>query len=151
MNPIELPAAEVSKKHSLLLVDDEADILFALKRVFRRDGYTILTANSATEALKLLEQHKFDVIISDQKMPGMCGIEFLRAAKVSSPDSIRIMLSTNMDEQTINDAIKECVVCQSISKPWDNDCLRELIKKMVLPSPSTDACSSIDQQAVAGN
>lgn len=131
MNSIEVPIADVHTKHTLLLVDAESDILFALKRVFRHDGYTIVAANSATEALKVLSRHKIDVIISDQKMPGMSGIEFLRAAKNSFPDSVRIMLSTDLEEQALCDAIDECVVCQSIAKPWDNDCLRELIRKIV--------------------
>lgn len=139
MNPIELPTVEVATKRSLLLVDDEADILFALKRVFRHDGYAIVTANSAREALKVLDQHKIDVIISDQKMPGMSGIEFLRAAKIRFPDSVRIMLSNNLAEKAINDAINESVVCQSISKPWDNDCLRELIRQLLSQETVRDA------------
>jgi CheY-like chemotaxis protein len=144
MNSTEPAIVEVTTRHSLLLVDDEPNILFALKRVFRHDGYAILTANSGTEALKLLDQHKVDVIITDQKMPVMSGVEFLRAAKIKSPDSLRLMLSTNLEEPSIDEATKECVIFQSIAKPWDNDGLRELIRKLVSLHAESDAFDVTD-------
>ncbi|WP_240538408.1 EAL domain-containing protein [Rhodoferax sp. PAMC 29310] len=80
-------------QRTILVVDDEPNIVSSLKRLFRKDGHQILTAGSGPEGLDVLSKHKVDIIISDQRMPGMTGVEFLRAAKVNYPDTIRIVLS----------------------------------------------------------
>ncbi|MGP1684939.1 MAG: response regulator, partial [Giesbergeria sp.] len=116
-------------KHTLLLVDDEPNILAALKRLLRLDGHVILTANSGAEGLDVLSRHKVDVIISDQRMPGMTGVEFLRAAKVSYPDTIRIVLSGYTELQSVTDAINEGAVYRFLTKPWEDEQLREHIQK----------------------
>jgi len=110
---------------TLLLVDDEPNILAALRRLFRRDGHVILTAGSGPEGLDVLSKHKVDVIISDQRMPGMTGVEFLRAAKAIYPDTIRIVLSGYTELQSVTDAINEGAVYRFITKPWEDDALRE--------------------------
>ncbi|MDO8252778.1 MAG: EAL domain-containing protein, partial [Rhodoferax sp.] len=114
---------------TLLLVDDEPNILASLKRLFRRDGHVIHTANSGSEGLDVLSRHKVDVIISDQRMPGMTGVEFLRAAKVNYPDTIRIVLSGYTELQSVTDAINEGAVYRFLTKPWDDDQLREQVHK----------------------
>ena len=116
-------------QRTLLLVDDEPNIVASLKRLFRRDGHVILTASSGAEGLSLLSQHKVDVIISDQRMPGMTGVEFLRVAKVNYPDTIRIVLSGYTELQSVTDAINEGAVYRFLTKPWDDEQLREHIKK----------------------
>jgi EAL domain-containing protein (putative c-di-GMP-specific phosphodiesterase class I)/CheY-like chemotaxis protein len=115
-------------QQTLLLVDDEPNILAALKRLFRRDGHTILTANSGAEGLEVLSRNKVDVIISDQRMPGMTGVEFLRAAKVNFPDTIRIVLSGYTELQSVTDAINEGAVYRFLTKPWEDEQLREHIQ-----------------------
>ncbi len=116
-------------QRTLLLVDDEPNMVSALKRLFRRDGYAILTANSGAEGLSLLAEHKVDLIISDQRMPGMTGVEFLRQAKANYPDTIRIVLSGYTELQSVTDAINEGAVFRFLTKPWEDEALRAQIKK----------------------
>lgn len=110
---------------TLLLVDDEAGILAALKRLFRRDGYRILTAPSGADALELLATEPVDVILSDQRMPGMTGVDFLRRTKALHPHTIRMTLSGFTDLQSIIDAVNEGAVYKFLTKPWDDARLRE--------------------------
>lgn len=116
-------------QRTLLLVDDEPNVLASLKRLFRRDGHTIITANSGAEGLEALSKHKVDVIVSDQRMPGMTGVEFLRLAKLQYPDTIRIVLSGFTELQSVTDAINEGAVYRFLTKPWDDEQLREQIGK----------------------
>ena len=115
------------KKRTLLLVDDEANILSAMKRLLRKEGYEILTAAGGEEGLEVLANHPVDVIISDQRMPGMTGVEFLRRAKVLFPNTIRIVLSGYTELQSITGAINEGAIYKFLTKPWDDDHLREHI------------------------
>lgn len=112
------------RQRTLLLVDDEPHILSALRRLFRPDGYKVLTANSGAEALELLAMHRVDVIVSDQRMPNMTGVEFLRRTKALHPDTIRMTLSGFTDLQSIIDAVNEGAVYKFLTKPWDDDLLR---------------------------
>jgi len=116
-------------QRTLLLVDDEPNIVSALKRLFRRDGYAMLTANSGAEGLDILARSKVDVIISDQRMPGMTGVEFLRAAKVKYPDTVRIVLSGFTELQSVTDAINEGAVYRFLTKPWEDEQLTEHVRK----------------------
>ncbi len=112
-------------QRTLLLVDDEEHIVSSLKRLFRRDGYRILTATSGAEALEVLAANHVMVILSDQRMPGMTGVEFLRQAKVMCPESVRITLSGYTDLQSIIDAVNEGAVYKFLTKPWEDARLRE--------------------------
>lgn len=114
---------------TLLLVDDEPNILNALKRLLRRDEYRILTANGGHEGLEALEKNRVDVIISDQRMPMMTGVEFLRNAKKLYPDTIRIILSGYTELQYITDAINEGAIYKFLTKPWDDDLIRANIRE----------------------
>lgn len=118
-----------ARNRTLMLVDDEDSVLSALKRLFRRDGYRILTAPSGPDALRLLEDNEVDVIISDQRMPGMTGVDFLRQAKVLRPGTIRMTLSGYTDLQSIIDAVNEGAVFKFLTKPWDDDRLRDHVAK----------------------
>lgn len=109
---------------TLLLVDDEENILAALKRLFRRDGYRVLAAPNPLEALELLKQHDVDVILSDQRMPGMTGVQFLHEAQRLYPDTVRMTLSGFTDLQSIIDAVNEGAISKFLTKPWDDERLR---------------------------
>lgn len=109
---------------TLLLVDDEEHILASLKRMLRRDGYTIVTAGSGLAGLAVLAETPVDVIVSDQRMPGMSGVEFLRLAKASYPGTVRMVLSGYTDLQSVTDAINEGAIYKFLTKPWDDDLLR---------------------------
>lgn len=114
---------------TLLLVDDEPNILKSLNRVFRREGYTIFTANSGLEGIELLNQHDIAVILSDQRMPSMSGTEFLKKAKEIRPNSVRIVLSGFTDIESITTAINEGSIFKFLTKPWDDDQLKANIRE----------------------
>jgi diguanylate cyclase (GGDEF)-like protein/PAS domain S-box-containing protein len=110
---------------TLLLVDDEPNILSALKRLLRRESYEILTAASGKEGLQLLAKNEVDVIVSDQRMPGMTGVDFLRTVKTLHPETVRIVLSGFTELQSVTDAVNEGAIYKFLTKPWDDNQLRE--------------------------
>lgn len=113
----------------LLLVDDEENIASALTRLLRRDGYTIHRANSGKEGLELLTQHKVGVIISDQRMPEMTGVEFLSKVKELYPDTVRIVLSGYTDLNSVTDAINRGAIYKFLTKPWEDELLRANVEE----------------------
>jgi DNA-binding NtrC family response regulator len=113
---------------TLLLLDDEQNVLHALVRLFRRDGYRILVATSAHEALELLAANDVQVVISDQRMPEITGTEFLARARELHPQTVRMVLSGYADLETIKDAINRGAVWQFLSKPWDDDELKAIVR-----------------------
>lgn len=108
----------------LLLVDDEQNVISAVRRMLRGDGYHILTANSGQEGLDVLAKNKVDVILSDQRMPGMTGVEFLRSVKTLHPETVRIVLSGFTELQSVTDAVNEGAIYKFLTKPWDDTLLR---------------------------
>ncbi|HJW57596.1 MAG TPA: EAL domain-containing protein, partial [Burkholderiaceae bacterium] len=117
------------RPRTLLLVDDEPNILASLKRLLRGGGYRILTASSGQDGLDLLAQNDVDVIMSDQRMPGMTGVEFLRAVKTSYPDTVRIVLSGFTELKSVTDAVNEGAIYKFLTKPWDDVLLRAHIEE----------------------
>ncbi len=119
----------MSGERNLLLVDDEPNILRALKRLLRRDGYSITTANSGKEGLECIKQQDFGVIVSDQRMPEMNGTEFFAQAKEIAPDTVRIILSGYTDLKSITNSINEGAIYKFFTKPWDDEQLKENVRK----------------------
>ncbi len=120
-----------SGKHgqrSVLVVDDEQSICKALSRLLRRDGYEVLTANSGEQALDLLAMHNVQVVISDQRMPGMTGTELLDKVKNLYPNTIRVVLSGYTDLNVITEAVNRGAVFRFLTKPWDDNELRDQIR-----------------------
>lgn len=111
------------EQFKLLLVDDEADILDSLKRTFRHD-YEVFTANSGTEGIKLLKSEKFDLIISDQRMPDITGDALLKFAMQVQPEAIRILLTGYSDMESLVRCVNEAGLYKYISKPWEPEDLR---------------------------
>lgn len=109
---------------TLLFVDDEENVLSALKRIFMEENYTILTATSAVNALAIMEERSVQLVISDHRMPGMTGSEMLKRIKDSWPDTIRIMLTGYADVNSIMGAVKDGAVYKFITKPWNDEDLR---------------------------
>lgn len=116
-------------ERTLLLVDDEENIIAALSRVLRREAYTILRAENGMKGLALLEQSPVGVIISDQRMPGMTGIQFLNEARRLSPETVRIVLSGYTDFSFITEAINQGEIYKFIAKPWNDERLRADLRK----------------------
>lgn len=114
-------------RQTLLLLDDEQNILRALARLLRRDGYEILMASRAQEAFDILARNEVQVIITDQRMPEMCGTEFLSQVKGLYPDTVRIVLSGYTDLSTVTEAINQGEVYKFLLKPWDDDQLRSVV------------------------
>lgn len=113
----------------LLLVDDEENVLQSLKRILRREGYQILTAASAEQGLELMAQNPVHVLLSDQRMPGMSGVEFLRRVKTMHPDVVRMILSGHTEIATLTEAINKGEIYQFIAKPWENETLIAQIRE----------------------
>ena len=112
---------------TLLLVDDEALLLAALKRELHGMGYVLLTASSGKEALGILAESDVQVILSDYSMPGMSGVELLAEARRLYPDSVRMVLSGYADIEAIIDSINLGYIYKFISKPWNREQLRKIV------------------------
>ncbi len=117
-------------KHSILCVDDELDNVEALERLFRKK-YQVYKATSGEEALKILAQHPVTVIISDQRMPSMTGVEFLSQSTQILPDAIRILLTGYTDVNSVIAAINSGQIYRYVTKPWDSVDLENAIDKAV--------------------
>lgn len=124
-----MPAGQPPRVRTILLVDDEENILAALRRLLRRDGYRILTAGGGQAGLQLLAENSVDVIVSDQRMPNMTGVEFLRQVKALYPETVRLVLSGYTELQSITDAINEGAIYKFLTKPWEDDLLRANIEE----------------------
>ena len=111
-------------ERTLLLIDDEESVGTSLERLLRGDGYTILRATSGREGLAILSRHEVGVVISDQRMPEMTGIEFLTEVKALYPHTIRMVLTGYADLDTVKEAINRGAIYKFLTKPWDNDTLR---------------------------
>ncbi len=121
---------------TLLCVDDEANILSSLKRLFRPAGYRVLTATSGEEALTLLEKEAVDLIVSDMRMPGMNGAQVLAAVRARWPETVRILLTGYADMSSTIEAINSGQLHRYIAKPWDDNevllVVREGLEKKAL-------------------
>lgn len=109
---------------NLLLVDDEENVLAAIQRVLRQDNYRIFTAKSPTEAFEILSSQPVGVIVSDQRIVGTTGVEFLRRVKDLYPQAVRVVLSGYTDLDTVTDAINQGAIYRFLTKPWDDNLLR---------------------------
>jgi diguanylate cyclase (GGDEF)-like protein/PAS domain S-box-containing protein len=110
---------------TLLLVDDEPNILSSLKRLFRREGYAILTAGSGSEGLELLASHDVGVVVSDARMPEMDGGVFLGKVREMYPHTVRMMLSGYTDLKSVTTAVNRGELFCFLTKPWDDNELLE--------------------------
>jgi len=119
------------KKGLVLCVDDEPNIVRALQWLLQKD-FDVKTASSGEEALTLVRQHDFDVLISDQRMPQMTGVEFLREARKISPRSVRILLTGYSDLQAILRSVNESEVYRFINKPWNISELPKVVEQAAM-------------------
>jgi response regulator RpfG family c-di-GMP phosphodiesterase len=114
---------------TVLFVDDEAPILSALRRLFRPCGYTLLLAGSGAEALALLAQQPVDLVVSDMRMPGMNGAEFLQQVRERWPQTQRVLLTGYADISSTIAAINHGAIHRYVSKPWDDEDLLAVVRE----------------------
>jgi serine/threonine-protein kinase len=136
----------LNKKSLVLCVDDEPAILRSLQWLLQRE-FDVVTAESGAEALPLLENHDFDVIISDQRMPGMTGSEFLREARRLAPRALRILLTGYSDLQAILRSVNDGEVYRFINKPWNVSELPRVVREAALISRSNPAPAFLPEPA----
>jgi signal transduction histidine kinase len=117
-------------KPKVLFVDDEVDNVDALERLFRKD-YEVLKATSGEEGLKLIKNQEIAVIISDQRMPQMTGVEFLKKSISSHPDTVRMLLTGYTEVESIIAAINSGQIYRYITKPWDPNDLKTAMNQAV--------------------
>ena len=131
------------KKRNLLIVDDEILVIRSLLKVFDKDIYTINYAVNPLDAVEILASSPVDVIISDQRMPGMSGLELMMMAKEIQPATVRILMSGYSDIEIVIAAINEGRIFQYITKPWDNEKLIEIVDNAVALKNEEDEKSEI--------
>ena len=112
---------------TILVVDDEVPIRASLQRLLEVDGYTVLQAENGDQALQVLREKPVHILISDQNMPGMSGIDLLKLVGVRYPRIVRIMLTADKDPEIVVRSINESEVYRFIRKPWSNSELRTSI------------------------
>ena len=114
--------------YKIIAVDDEPSNLRALERLFRHD-YEVITAESGEEALRLLSEHDVALVITDQRMPNMTGVELLKRTADIRPHIVRIILTGYTDVETLVEAINSGLVYKYVTKPWDNEELRLTVNR----------------------
>jgi serine/threonine-protein kinase len=122
--------AATGRRPRVLFVDDEERVVNALRALFR-DTYDVEIATSGEAALALIRAQKFHVIVSDQRMPGMVGVDFLREAKAIRPDAVRILLTGYSDLAAIVGSVNDGEVYRFVSKPWNQDDLQATVGEAV--------------------
>jgi signal transduction histidine kinase len=117
-------------KHCLLVVDDEPDLVQSVQDLLRFD-FRVLGATRATEGMKIMEREKVDIVMTDQRMPEMTGVEFLKHLRESYPDTTRLLFTAYADIDAVTDAINQGSVYRYISKPWEPHELRDVLRQAV--------------------
>ncbi len=127
MNENRIQSMVENNKPSLLIVDDEPDVVFSLVALLRRD-FQVFTAESGAQALEVLLKHPIHVIMTDQRMPSMTGVELMSRVRAEFPDAIRIIFTGYADIRAVVYAINTGGLYRYLTKPWDPDELVELLK-----------------------
>ncbi len=122
----------------VLCVDDEIVMLEMLRQQLEDEPYEVVVASSGQEGLAHLEAKKISVVVSDHRMPGMLGSEFLARVRERWPNAFRIMLTGYPDFETMNLAVTEGKIHRFLSKPWDSDELKLILRKGIADSKATD-------------
>jgi len=115
--------------YTILIVDDEEKVRNALVRVLRSEGYRIFTASNSQEALTKLDEGKVDLVLADNQMPGVSGIELFFILKKRWPDTIRLLITGRADTEIAINAINKGEVYRFITKPWDPEELKVTIRQ----------------------
>lgn len=141
-------------KPKVLFIDDEPNILKAMRRIFREEGYELFFFDNPADALKSMAEISPAVIVSDQRMPGISGVELMEKARQVCPDAIRIILTAYTDIETVIRAINKGNIYRFIRKPWDDEYLRHEVKNAVntyqfLRNRMTDSIQAVLQKKLS--
>lgn len=123
-----MPDTSDQSPPAILCVDDEPNILSALRRLFRAQGYRVHVADSAQAGIELLEREAVDLVISDMRMPGMNGADFLEIVRARWPGALRLLLTGYADVDSILGAINRGEIYRYVTKPWDDSDLALLVR-----------------------
>lgn len=138
-------------KKTLLLVDDEPFVINSLRRALADEPYEILTAGSGQEGLALFAEHRVGVVVSDEKMPGMGGAEFLAAVRERYPETIRIMLTGHASIDATMRAVNQGEIYRFFTKPWDDlelrFALRSAFDRLVLEEDNRRLLRTVKRQS----
>jgi signal transduction histidine kinase len=115
-------------RHTILVVDDEPDVVRSVQDLLRLD-YRVVGATRALEGMKILQDQEVHIVMTDQRMPGMSGVEFLRQVRGEFPEAIRLLFTGYADIKAVIDAINQGNVFRYITKPWDPDELQSIIRQ----------------------
>lgn len=107
-------------KHPILVVDDEEEILFSLRGLLRQE-FELHTAQSGAEAIDIMRRHVIHVIMTDQRMPQMTGVELLQKARGECPEAVRMVFTGYADIKAVIDSINQGQIFRYLTKPWDPD------------------------------
>lgn len=139
-------------KNTILLVDDEANVLTSLTRALIDDPYEILTASGGLQALDIVENKTIKVIVSDERMAGMQGSELLSAVKHRSPHTVRILLTGHATLEAAMQAVNEGEIYRFFTKPWDDTQLRfallSAVEKYDLEAENRRLLATVKDQAM---
>src|SRR5262249_37637819 len=117
-------------KHCLLVVDDEPDLVHSVQDLLRFD-YRVLGTTRASEGLKIVDKEPVHIVLTDQRMPEMTGVEFLRRLRETHPDVVRLLITAYADVKAVIDAINQGSVYRYIPKPFDPQELQAVLKQAV--------------------
>src|SRR6266513_3716954 len=125
-----LSTSETGSKPSVLLLDDDEKDLMLLEQILRPDGFQVLKTTDPTRAFEVLASHPVGIVISDQNMPGITGVEFLRQVRKLYPGVIRIVFTNSQDPKVFADAVNEAGIHKFIMKDWDRERLRTKVREV---------------------
>lgn len=115
----------------ILIVDDEEIVLVALRDTLLREGYEVVSSPHAVHALSVLKEQNFSVVISDQQMPMVSGLDFLVQVREIQPDATRILITAVLNISTVIDAINKAEIFRFVVKPWTREDLMSAVKSAV--------------------
>ncbi len=134
-------------KPRVLFVDDEPRVLTTMRMLFRNQ-YDLMFAEGGQQALQLLKTTPVDVIVSDQRMPGMTGIELLRAAREVNPHAMRILLTGYSDLNAIIGSVNDGEIFRFVNKPWSNDVLSSTVANAAVAARASAAVGKLAESPV---
>ena len=140
-----------ANNHRILIVDDEEIIRLALKTILERSGIATDEAGSALEGLSQIEKHSYSLVISDHKMPGMSGLDFLGQVKKLCPQTIRILTTVAFNIASHIEEINKAEVFQFIIKPWDSKTLMETVERGLRKFESDNRSESLHESSLSTN